>query len=313
MLARKLVKSTARARAVRKWHRAAVALGEVAALALVTATLLGDVAGSAVVRRSVPIYYLDIGASVSVGVQPTPQAPKGQPTNEGYANKLVSMAAAKGVKLRLTQIGCPGESTLTLITGNNPCYRSVDNQFSDAEAYLRAHHTRDVLVTIDLGFNNVVQCMRYSKIDSTCVNQQLNQLQLQMAPILKGLTRAAGPNVTLIGIGHYNPFLASSVTGTKNVKFASASVGVIARLNQVIENAYRASAIPMANVAGAFATNNTTPIQHKTLGLIPTNVARICSWTWMCAPSPYGPNLHPNDLGYRVIARAIMTVLPVSI
>jgi hypothetical protein len=35
---------------------------------------------------------------------------------------------------------------------------------------------------------------------------------------------------------------------------------------------------------------------------VPLNVARICQWTWMCAPPPVGPNIHANDAGYHVIA-----------
>jgi hypothetical protein len=40
------------------------------------------------------------------------------------------------------------------------------------------------------------------------------------------------------------------------------------------------------------------------VGTVPLNVARICTWTWMCAPAPVGPNIHANAAGYRVIAAA---------
>jgi hypothetical protein len=40
------------------------------------------------------------------------------------------------------------------------------------------------------------------------------------------------------------------------------------------------------------------------VGTVPLNVARICTWTWMCAPSPVGPNIHANATGYQVIAAA---------
>jgi lysophospholipase L1-like esterase len=296
-----------------RWMKLAVVLAQVVALTVMTATVVGVTASSAALKKGATIYYLDVGASVSVGVQPTPQAPKGQPTNEGYGNKLVTLEVAKGVSIHLTKIGCPGESTFTLISGNNPCYRSVDNQLSDAEAYLRVHHLRDVLVTIDLGFNNVVQCMRFSTIDQTCVNHRFTQLQRQLPMILKSLTQAAGPNVTLIGVGHYDPFLACAIHSAKYARFAQASAVVIARLNTVIQKDYRSFAIPMADVAGAFKTNNTSLVNYSKLGAIATNVAQICSWTWMCAPSPYGPNLHPNDRGYMAIARAILAVMPAKI
>jgi hypothetical protein len=42
----------------------------------------------------------------------------------------------------------------------------------------------------------------------------------------------------------------------------------------------------------------------------PLNVARICQWTWMCAPAPVGPNIHANAAGYRQLAAAFERVIP---
>ncbi len=271
------------------------------------------VSASTAVRKGPKIYYLDVGASVSVGVQPTPQKPKGQRTNEGYANRLVALAAAKGVQLSLTQIGCPGESTLTLINGRNPCYRSVDTQLSDAVAYLRSHHLRDVLITIDMGFNNIVKCLANARVNSGCVTSQMHQLQRQLPMILSRLTRAEGPNVTLVGIDHYNPYLADALNGNRGVAFAASSTLVMTQLNNVLTKNYKAFNIPVSRVALAFATYNHTPVTTGNHGVVPTNVAKVCALTWMCAAKPYGPNIHPNDVGYKVIANAIMKVLPVSI
>ncbi len=44
-------------------------------------------------------------------------------------------------------------------------------------------------------------------------------------------------------------------------------------------------------------------------GTVPLNVARICQWTWMCAPPPVGPNIHANAAGYQVIAAAFQQVI----
>jgi len=48
------------------------------------------------------------------------------------------------------------------------------------------------------------------------------------------------------------------------------------------------------------------------IGSLPRNVARICQWTWECAPPPRGPNQHANPAGYRVIANAILKVAGLS-
>lgn len=84
----------------------AVLVTSIAWLAPSSARAAGDVVRSA--GAAPVVYYLDIGASVSVGVQPTPRDPRGQPTNRGYANRLLTIEAAKGVTMRLTEIGCPG-------------------------------------------------------------------------------------------------------------------------------------------------------------------------------------------------------------
>ena len=42
------------------------------------------------------------------------------------------------------------------------------------------------------------------------------------------------------------------------------------------------------------------------VGLMPPNVAAICHWTWTCAHPPRGPNKHPDEAGYRAIARAFL-------
>jgi hypothetical protein len=60
----------------------------------------------------------------------------------------------------------------------------------------------------------------------------------------------------------------------------------------------------MADVAAAFATTDTSPTTLAGHGAVPTNVARICQLTWMCAPKPVGPNIHANASGYQVIAGA---------
>jgi hypothetical protein len=65
----------------------------------------------------------------------------------------------------------------------------------------------------------------------------------------------------------------------------------------------------MADVAGSFNTTSTDPTMMNGVGMVPLDVARVCSLTWMCASKPYGPNQHPNDGGYRVISQAIAAAL----
>ncbi len=63
--------------------------------------------------------------------------------------------------------------------------------------------------------------------------------------------------------------------------------------------------MPMADVGAAFQLHDTSPVDVPGLGTVPTNVARVCALTWMCAAAPLGPNSHPNDEGYQVVSNAI--------
>ncbi len=61
--------------------------------------------------------------------------------------------------------------------------------------------------------------------------------------------------------------------------------------------------MPVADVAAEFRTDDFRAIPLINL---PVNVVTVCTLTWMCAPSPVGPNIHANTLGYRVIADAFV-------
>src|SRR5674476_883158 len=135
----------------------AVMTTTVVLIAVIVALVLSNERGSATTTTGgstartskMTVLYLDVGASVSVGVQPTPRDPKGQPTNRGYSNRLVTIEAAKGITLKLTELGCPGESIATMLHGPDPCYVTPDTQLSDSIAFLRAHHNAVTLVTVD--------------------------------------------------------------------------------------------------------------------------------------------------------------------
>jgi lysophospholipase L1-like esterase len=273
------------------------------ALIVPLASLIESSAAGATTPTSA--FYLDIGGSGSVGVQPTPADPHGQPTSSGYANLLVALEAANGLTLQLSQIGCPGETVALAINGGDSCYSAPSSQLTAAVAYLGQHTNDSVLVTIDLGFNNIVPCLKRSSGVTSCVNQGIAAVRLELPQFLQSLQAAAGPNVSFVGVGHYDPFLASARSGLAGRAKAATSLRAVELLNRTLSDVYRANSIPMANVAQAFGLHVTTPVVLDGSGTVPTNVANACLMTWMCVPPPFGPNLHPNDVGYRAIANAI--------
>jgi lysophospholipase L1-like esterase len=236
--------------------------------------------------------------------------PSSQPTDHGYANDLVAMEAARGVSMDLAELGCPGETLGTFINGGDRCYSGGDTQFSDALAYLRAHYGEAGLVTIDLGFNDLRPCLGGLSVDATCISQSIATLKAQLTGIVGTLKAAAGPDVTFIGVGHYDPFYASVIRGAKGTAFAARSAQVMRTLNDALRSVYDSYSIPFANVAEAFHDHAKAVMRLSSDRTVSGNAAASCALTWMCAPAPYGPNIHPTDAGYQVIADTIGALMP---
>jgi lysophospholipase L1-like esterase len=253
-------------------------------------------------------FYLALGGSEAVGVQPTAAAPEGRPTDDGYAEDLVDAARSKWRDLALVRLGCPGETTTTMLEGGGRCRYVEGSQLAAAVAFVHQHPTT-VLVTVDLGFNDIRPCLQNQVVDQGCVNRALDQVRTQLPQIVAALRAAGGPSLDIIGVGHYDPYLRSYLDGPSGRSFATQSLPVLTSLNEVMQAAYNAAGVPMADVAAAFSMTDTESTTLEGHGLVPWDVARTCALTWNCTPPPLGPNMHPNDDGYRTISGTIMDAL----
>jgi hypothetical protein len=252
--------------------------------------------------------YLALGGSASVGFQPTSRAPPGQRTNAGYADDLVSLTHQRWPGLQLTELGCPGATTTTFLSGRGRCHFAAGSQLSAAINFMRSHPATR-LITVDLGFNNIRPCLVHGVVNHTCVSKGLLLLRRQLPLVLTSLRKAAGDRVDIVGVGHYDPTVVASIGRTSGRSFAAASVGAVEQLDRTLLSIYGRFGIPMADVSRAFDMTSTKAVIVDGRSE-PEGAARACALTWMCAPHPYGPNPHPNDAGYWVIARAIAQALP---
>jgi len=256
----------------------------------------------------VPPYYVVVGASESVGWQPSSTHPYGQRSATGYANDLLQNERVRWNDLQLVAFGCPGDTTARAIVGGDRCHPTIGSQLSDVLTFLHQHPTT-VLTTVDLGYNNLLPCLRHQTVDEPCVSQALDQVSQQLLRIVLALRAAGGANMQLIGVGHNDPFLGYYLHGPSGQDFALETLSVFSRLNDTLRSVYAEAGVPMADVASAYSTNDMTPVPYGALGSVPKDVARICSLTWMCEPPPLRPNIHPNDAGYEVISDAIRSVM----
>src|SRR5215472_11490978 len=90
-------------------------------------------------------YYLALGDSLSQGVQPDSSGASVK-TPDGYASQLYTALRKDDPGLRLTDLGCPGETTATMIHGGACSYRDT-SQLAAAVGFLRAHQGHVVLIT----------------------------------------------------------------------------------------------------------------------------------------------------------------------
>lgn len=264
-------------------------------------------------RSSVPTsgFYLDIGASSSLGFQPTGiPAHNGHKTSTGYANYVDTYEAKRGIHLIMRQVGCPGETVVTMLTTTDHCYIPPGRQLWAAEKYLKKKGDSPGLVTIDLGFNDVRACMLGGVVNETCALAGIAHVREDLPKILVDLKAAAGPNVHFIGLEYGDPFLGYYLRGGLEVDVATNTLTIINSLNAALRSAYSAAGIPTANVPGAYRLADTTLTPLANGSEVPQNVASACAYTWMCTPPPWGPDDHPNNAGYAAIATEIEAKLP---
>ncbi len=249
-------------------------------------------------------YYVSLGDSLAVGIQPNSKG-HSRTTRQGYADYLYKTEKRRFRGLRLVKMGCGGEDTASISGNSSACgYGLYRNQLEAAEAFLRKHRGQVAFVTIDIGANDVDGCLTSSgSIDFACVGDGLNAVKRNVPKIAKRLRKAGGKRMQILGMTYYDPFLAFYLKGGSNQTIAKASVPLANQFNGSISSGYRGRKIKVVDVAKPFETSNTAMTTLAPFGSIPTNVARICQYTWMCTPAPVGPNIHANKAGYKLIAR----------
>jgi lysophospholipase L1-like esterase len=249
------------------------------------------------------LYYVSVGDSLAAGVQPIGDPAAQFRTDAGYPEQLLPIARRTFPKVSLIKLGCPGETTATMILGGT-CSYPHGSQLDEAVAFLRSHRPHVAFVTIDIGANDF-PCQ-----DPSCIPAGVASIQTNLPSILARLREAAGPAAPVVGMTIYNPFLAAWLQGTEGQATAQLSAAVLAQLNRMLRAVFGASAVAVADVEGAFSSQDfSTIVNVPGIGFVPLNVARICQWTWVCAPPPLGPNNHANADGYGVIAQAFAVAL----
>jgi len=285
-------------------------------IAVVTAVATAAMAGAAPAlaahkTTTAHTYYLSLVDSLAQGVQPNKSGASVE-TNEGYPNQLYTALHMTNPTLKLVKLGCPGETTATMINGGI-CTYSAGSQLKQAVAFIDKHHASIQLITIDIGANDLNPCVVLPTVKQIikCLEGVFPQVETNLATIMATLTAAGGSNLPpTIGMNYYVPELANWLKGTPAAKtLAKDSVALGQVFGSLLSGVYTKFGAKVADVFHAFQSTApfTKKVETPAFGKIPLAVAYICSYTWECAAPPVGPNEHANILGYGVIANAFLT------
>ncbi len=248
-----------------------------------------------------PSYYLALGDSLATGV--------GAPSGAGYVDDLATAYGRSVPGLQLMNLSCPGETTDSMISGS--C-KSGQSQLSAAEAFLRAHPGQVSALTIDIGGNDVVSCASTGSIDVACFGRVAGTVVSNIKTIMSRLRAAAGPSTPMIGMNYFDPFLVLWLQpSTRSVATQTAQLDHA--FSGLLGQAYGASGTPVADVEGAFATQDFTNMVTRPYGTVPVSVANACDWlTMTCTATGFSGSfdIHANATGYQVVARAFEAVTP---
>jgi lysophospholipase L1-like esterase len=256
-----------------------------------------------------PTYYVSLGDSYSVGVQP------GLGSTPGY-----TVYVARKTHLTLVNFGCGGATTTSILntvgcpdvlphTAGGVTYPTT-TQIAAAEAFLTAHRGHIGLITVTIGGNDVVACVGQANPGS-CVVTVSNNITTNVAALAADLRAAAGPKVPIIGstypdivLGAYvyptNPASASTLNLAKLSVVAFKSI-----VNPALAKAYASSNgkfVDVTAATGAYVPLTKT-VNTKTYGVIPVAVAGVCTYSWFCAQG----NIHATTPGYTLIGKLIVS------
>jgi lysophospholipase L1-like esterase len=254
-----------------------------------------------------PTYYLALGDSLSQGVQPD-AAGASAPTSQGYPDQVYAVLRRSHPTLRLVKLGCPGETTSTMIKGGI-CRYPGGSQLAAAISLLRSHRGHVLLVTIDIGADDLEDCgSRPGLVNvASCIGLDVPETTANLTTIMARLRAAAGTGPRTVGMNYYLPELAEWRDGLVGRAVAWLSERLAVGYNDMLTRAYSQFGFRVADVFGAFSTTDFTgQMTLPGIGTVPRNVALVCRWTWECAPAPRGPNQHANEVGYGVIARTVL-------
>ena len=235
-----------------------------------------------------------LGDSLAAGYQPG----GAELRDSAYPALAAARLSAGGQRLGVANLACSGETTATLVEGGR-CTYPEKSQLAAAEALLRERRADVRMVTLDIGGNDLLHCVRGMQVDASCAKTGLGTVRTNLPTVLERLRAAAGPDVPVLVLGYYNPWLAASYLGAGKAQLAAAT-SAYTSLDTEIATAAKATGSRYVPLTAAFALGDTTPTTFNGKS-VPRNVAQVCTLTYICTAF----DVHLTDEGAAVVGRVL--------
>ncbi|WP_053670510.1 SGNH/GDSL hydrolase family protein [Streptomyces sp. NRRL B-1140] len=249
-------------------------------------------------------YYISLGDSLASGYQPDVD----KDTDAAYTDQLYAQLKQRTPGLKHIRLGCTAETTDSLIQGGKCDYPNAKSQLDAALKAMAQHRGKVAYVTLSVGANDILlNCVSPAgTLDGSCLNSRSQTMAKNLAQIAGALRKAGTGDTQFVGSTYQNPFLAAWLQGAAGQQAAKESAPLVRAANSGIAQVYKATGFKVADVAGAFSSDDfTTQVNVPGTGEVPANVAKICQLTWACTKK----DPHPNAEGHKVIAGAFAAQL----
>ena len=267
--------------------------------------------------------YLSLGTSLAAGSLADPVGDTTFSSKWSYTDQLYQRIKGRvSPKLTHLKLGCPGETTGQFTGGTNlfgqpsACAGSYESgsQLGDALAAVEAGNV--VLVTIDIGANDILQTQQICQGEATCISAVIPVIAQKVAEIMGALRNDGGYTGPIVAMNYYNPQVAAAIGYFPGVAGQQEPDADLALLSDQLTRGFNDA------LAGVYATADAEVVDvYAALNAgdfgddmprngIADNVDVVCALTSMC-PDDVGvkANIHLNEHGYRVVAKAFLEVL----
>lgn len=262
-----------------------------------------------------PGNYLSMGDSYAQGLQPPVDGESTDLTN-GFAYLVADKADSDGWDLDLENFACGGATVKSMVddpgcwdTGRSEEGPGYDvPQLEAAIAFLEDHPEGVDLITIVIGINDVLPCVKSHDDQLACVTETVAEIEGPLVDALADLRSAAGPDTVIMGLSYPNVALGAYITEDDPALASVWGKAFGEVINPMLKESYESVEgifVDVTDETGAYVPfGQTTTLEPY--GEIPVAVAELCQLTWSCE----GPDVHPNDVGHEVMADLIVDALP---